>query len=154
MTDETTETNQAEVDLKAKEKEEARLAKQAEKAEKKAVKEKEKEARAAAREAKKVERQKAIEEKKAQRLANQMPMQNGVRRPKPETLCGRVWAHADAESARLQQPVPIKELLEVCIKDGLNPGNVKCEYSAWRKFNNVTGRITSPKAESKEEAAA
>ena len=93
--------------------------------------------RQAAREAK--EKEKA--DKKAEREANRMPEQNGVRRPKPHTLCGQAWQKADELSAALQRPVSIKELLAATDQIHLNPVNVKSEYARWRKFNGVKGRI-------------
>lgn len=85
-----------------------------------------------------------------------MPSQNGVTRPRPETLCGRVWAIADEMSAKKQAPVAVADLLVVTDAEGLNAGNVRCEYAAWRKFHGVTGRIMSEKqmAEKAEKEAA
>ncbi len=81
---------------------------------------------------------------KAAKEANKMPEQNGVRRPKPEGLCGRAWALADKLSADLGSPVPVATLLTAAVPEGLNEGNVKTEYARWRKFNGVTGRIVPP----------
>lgn len=89
------------------------------------------------------------EARAAAKIANQMPMQNGARRPRPLTLCGQAWALADKLSADLGQPVPIKQLLEASKVEGLNEGNVRTEYARWRKFNGVTGRISLPKPEAK-----
>lgn len=85
-----------------------------------------------------------------------MPMQNGVTRPRPDTLCGKVWAKADEMSAAKGAPVAVADLLVVTDKEGLNQGNVRCEYAAWRKFHGVTGRIMSEKqmAEKAEKEAA
>jgi len=83
----------------------------------------------------------------AKKLAAQLPEQNGIRHPKPETVCGKVWNIADTLSKAFKQPTPIKELLEAARKEGMNEGNVKAEYARWRKFHGVTGRISLPKAE-------
>ena len=134
---------------KAAEKAQKDAAKKAEKeakdAEKKAAADKKK----AEKEAKDAEKKAAADKKKADAEAKkaakvQMPEQNGIRRPKPETLCGRVWAEADALSAQLKQPVPIATLLTACEKHGFNVANVKAEYARWRKFNGVTGRVALP----------
>lgn len=126
--------------LKAQKKADADAAK-AKKAEeaaaKKAAVEKEKADKKAAKEAK--AKAKAEEAAKVK-----MPEQNGVRRPKPEGLCGKAWAEMDRLSAALGQPVPIATLLESTNKQGLNEGNVRAEYARWRKFNSVTGRVTLP----------
>ena len=94
--------------------------------------------------AKDAEKAKKKEDAVARKLASKMPTQNGVTRPKAETLCGQAWAAADHLSKQLGQPVPIAVLLEATNKAGLNEGNVKAEYARWRKFNGVTGRIVLP----------
>lgn len=83
----------------------------------------------------------------AERENSRMPEQNGVRRPKADTLCGKAWGIADELSGKLGQPVPIANLLEATNAAGLNEGNVKAEYARWRKFHGVTGRVALPKAE-------
>ena len=136
---------QAKAEQRAKEREEKRLAKEAEKEAKKKEREEARVAKAKAKEEEKAR-------KAAEREANRMPEQNGIRRPKPNTLCGRVWSLADEKSAELKQPVPIAVLLEEAAKYDLNVGNVKAEYARWRKFNGVTGRVSLPKPEKEEKA--
>lgn len=131
-------------------KEEARIEREAEREAKKAAKEAEKQKRAEERAAKAKEREEAKAAKAAEREANRMPEQNGIRRPKPDTKCGRAWAIADELSAKFGQPTPIKELLEAAEAEGLNEGNIKAEYARWRKFYGVTGRIALPKTEAAE----
>lgn len=136
----------------AVEKENKRIAREEEREAKRAAKEEEKRKRAEEREQKRKEREEEKARKQAEREANRMPEQNGIRRPKPDTKCGRAWAIADELSNELGQPTPIAQLLERATAEGLNEGNVKAEYARWRKFNGITGRITLPK-ETKEEAA-
>lgn len=134
-------------------KEEARAEREAEREAKKAAREAEKAAKQAEREAKAKEREEAKARKLAEREANRMPEQNGIRRPKPDTLCGRVWGLADSLSEQYGQPTPIAELLEAAKTEGLNEGNVKAEYARWRKFHGVTGRVSLPKEEAAEAPA-
>ena len=101
-----------------------------------AQKQAEKEAKAAKEQAK--------ADAKAAREANRQPEQNGIRRPGPDGLCGRVWGLADELSASLGQPVPIANLLEAGGAQGLNPSNIRTEYARWKKFHGLTGRITLP----------
>ena len=82
-----------------------------------------------------------------------MPQQNGVRRPRPEGKCGQAWALMDALSEQKGAPIAIADLLKVSTEQGLNPGNVKAEYSYWRKFNGVEGRVYSLEAETKRQQA-
>lgn len=135
---------QAKAEAKAK-KEAEKAAKEAEKAqkaaEKAAAKEQAKAEREAVKAAKAEEAAKAKEAAKAAKEANRMPMQNGIRRPKPETLCGQSWAIFDEVSAAKGSPAAIGECLPIAIERGLNPTNVRVEYARWRKFYNVTGRI-------------
>jgi hypothetical protein len=118
-------------EAKTKEKADAKAAKDLEKETAKKAKEDEKAAKLAAKEA-------------AKPAKVQMPEQNGVRRPKPEGLCGQAWTLADDLSRQLGQPVPIANLLEASKVKGLNEGNVRAEYARWRKFNGVTGRVSLP----------
>lgn len=129
---------------------------EAEREAKRAAKEEEKRKREEEREAKRKEKEEEKARKEAEREANRMPEQNGIRRPKPNTKCGRAWAIADELSQELGQPTPVAPLLERAVAEGLNEGNVKAEYARWRKFNGVTGRITLPKEEApaQEEAPA
>lgn len=142
---------------KAEEKAQAKAAKDAAKAEEKAKKDAEK---LAAKEAKEAEKAAKAQEKieaaaaaKAAKEANKMPEANGVRRPKPETLCGQAWAVFDEVSAKNGAPASIKESLEIAKARGLNEGNVRVEYARWRKFFGITGRIAAPGSEKGEGAA-
>lgn len=73
-----------------------------------------------------------------------MPEANGVRRPKPDGACGKVWAFADSLSAQLGQPVPIAQLSAAASAQGINDSTIRTQYALWRKFHGVTGRVTLP----------
>lgn len=160
---------QAEKERKEAEKLEVKEAREAEKARKLAEKEALKAEKEALAEAKRKEKEDAKlakakeredakiakEEEKARKLAekeaNRQPEQNGVRRPKPEGLCGRAWAIFDDITAKTGSPATIAESLAIAVQDGQNPSNVRTEYARWRKFNGITGRLASPaKAEAVE----
>ncbi len=127
----------------------------AEAARKKAEKEAEKAAKKAAAEAKKAEKEAEKAAKLAAKEAAKMPTQNNVRRPKPDSLCGKAWAVFDEVSAQLGQAAPIAPCLKRGEELGLNTGNVRCEYAMWRKFHGITGRIEDPvKAAEKAQKAA
>jgi flagellar biosynthesis GTPase FlhF len=127
----------AAAERKAAEKEAAKAAKEAEKQAAAAAKEKEKAELAAKREAEKKEK----EEAKLRRAAEQMPKQNGIRRPKPDTRCGAAWTIFDqiTETIGGSTTLPLAQVLAE--RQGLTEGNVKAEYSAWRRYNNVKGRV-------------
>lgn len=136
---------------KAEEKKAAKEAKDAakaqEKAEKAAKKEADKQAAEDAKAAKAAEKEAAKEAAKAAKEANKMPEANGVRRPKPETLCGKAWAVFDEVSAKNGAPASIAESLEIAKARNLNEGNVRVEYARWRKFYGISGRIKPPGSE-------
>lgn len=76
--------------------------------------------------------------------ATKMPEQNGVRRPKAEGACGKVWALADSLSATLGQPVPIANLSAAASAAGINDSTIRTQYALWRKFFGITGRVALP----------
>ena len=136
-------------EAKAKKEAEAAAKKEAkakEKAEKEAKKAKEKAEKEAKKAEEKAAKEKAKADAEAAKAAAKMPEQNGVRRPKPETLCGKAWAIFDSVSAKNGSPASIKESLEVARTQNLNEGNVKAEYARWRKFYAISGRVAAPDA--------
>lgn len=115
------------------------------------------EAKLAEKNAKKAQREKdaadAKAKREADRAANAMPEQNGVRRPKPDTLCGKAWELCDKISASLGSPAPISYVIQAAESAGLNEGNVRAEYARWKKFNGVEGRVAVPLPKEVAEAA-
>lgn len=138
----------AEKEAKAKEKAEkaaaAKEAKEKAAAEKKAKKDAEKAEREAKKAQEKADKEAKNAEKLAAKEANKMPEQNGIRRPKPETETGKVWALADSISASLGQPTPIANLLTQGQAAGLNDSTIRTQYARWRAFHSITGRVTIP----------
>lgn len=100
--------------------------------------------RAAKLAAKEAEKAKEKAEREAAKEANRMPEQNGVRRPQPDTSCGKAWALMDQISATIGQPAPISHVLAIAGRHGLNVDTVKTQYARWKKFNGVTGRVALP----------
>lgn len=66
--------------------------------------------------------------------------QNGVRRPKTQSLCGQAWAIFDQISESQGEPATIAEALDGARAQGLNEGNVRTEFYRWRKFNGIKDR--------------
>lgn len=140
----------AEKEAAKKAAEEARAAERAKKAElreqAKQQKEKEKEearkAKEEAKQAAKLAKQEERERQKQEKLANTV-IQNGIRRPSPDSKCGKAWAIFDSLSEKRGSPCAIGDALILANEQGLNPGNVKAEYAQWRKFYGITGRIPS-----------
>jgi hypothetical protein len=109
----------------------------------------EKEAAAHAAKAEKEAKAKAAAEAKAAAKPAKpakvaQPSQNGVTRPRPEGSCGKVWALADAISARIGQPVPIAMLSKETALAGLNDATTRTQYARWKTFNGVFGAVAKP----------
>ncbi len=129
---------------KAAEKAEAKAKADADKAAAKAAKEAEKAAAKAKKDAEAKAKEDAKAAQKAAKEATKMPEQNGVRRPKPDGACGKVWALADSLSASLGQPVPIAALSQAASAQGINDSTIRTQYALWRKFHGVSRRATLP----------
>lgn len=98
----------------------------------------------AAAAAKAEEKAKAAAEAAAAKNKVVQPSQNGVTRPKADGACGKVWAIADAESARLQQPVTIAILIKATAAAGLNDATTRTQYARWKTFNGLFGAVAKP----------
>lgn len=145
---ETAAQKQAEKDSKAAAKAQKDAEKQATadaKAQAKAAKDAERQATKDAKEKEKADKLAAKEQEKAQKEATKnaakMPEANGIRQPKPESLCGKAWAIFNQISAQNGAPASITDALPVAKAQGLNEGNVRTEYARWKKFHGVTGRV-------------
>lgn len=139
---------------KAAKDEEKRLAneaKAAEKAEKKRLQEEDRtrkaQEKAAAKEAEKLA-------KEAAKVANEMPESNGIRRPKPDTACGKAWAIFDGVSQETSAPATMAEVLRRGLAQGLNEATIRTQYARWRKFFGISGRLPDPTAEAEKAAKA
>ena len=119
-------------------------AKAAEAAARKAVKDEENRQKAAQKAAEKAAREASRAEERAAKIAqkaadkaaaeaaksaNKMPTQNGVRRPKPDTICGRNWATYDEISARNGAPASISEAMAVLRAQGVNDATIRTQYA-------------------------
>lgn len=68
-------------------------------------------------------------------------MQNGVVRPAENTLCGKVWATADAISTSTHTVCAIAALREHADMARVNEHTIKTQYAKWRQYNGVVGRL-------------
>ncbi len=60
--------------------------------------------------------------------------QNGVKRPKPNSLTGRAWAMYDQT---LEGTMTIGQAQAVLADAGMNPSTIRTQYAHWRKFNGI-----------------
>ena len=139
-----TAAKQAEKEAKVAAAAELKAAKAAERAAKKEAAEAAKADKKASVEAEKAAKAQAKLDAKAAKEAERQPEQNGVRRPGPDGLCGKVWGLADSLSAEMSQAVPIANLLKAGEEQGMNVSNIRTEYARWKKFHGLSGRITAP----------
>lgn len=129
----------------------AKALKEQEKADKKAKKDAETAAKAAEKEAEKAAKEAEKAAKEAAK-GEKLPEQNGIRRPAPETACGKAWGIMDSISAATQAPASIKAVLEQGTAQGLNEATLKTQYARWRKFNGVTGYVVDPRVQAEKDA--
>lgn len=113
--------------------------KKAETAAKKAAKEAEKAAKEEAKAAEKAAKEAEKAAKEASKLAPKVlqPTQNGVRHPKAETNCGKVWALCNELSAEKGAVINCKELVEnqKTIDANIHPKTVSSEFYMWKRFH-------------------
>lgn len=104
----------------------------------KAAKKEATEKRKAEQEVKKAEREKLKEERDAKKTEKQ-PEQNGVRRPRPDTLCGAAWATMDKVTLEAGRLCLISEVIASAQADNpeVNLNNLRGEFVRWKKFNGL-----------------
>jgi hypothetical protein len=68
-----------------------------------------------------------------QRRRLEMPAQNGIRRPEPDTLGGHAWALFDEMGASASNA----DVIAKGVARGLNGDCVRTELSRWRKFSGI-----------------
>lgn len=117
---------------KAQQKAEAKAKKEQERADKKAAKEKEKADKKASKEAAKA--------------AAKQPSQNGISRPKADTITGKVWAIFDELSQKSGAPATIGDSLKAAA--GTAEATVRTQYARWRKFHGISGKAAAKPAAS------
>jgi sRNA-binding protein len=119
----------------------AKIDREAEKAradQEKAAKAEQSAQRKAEQEAKKAEREKLKAEREAKKTEKQ-PEQNGVRRPRPDSLCGAAWAVMDEVTLTNGRMCTIAEVIERAqqLNPSVNINNLRGEFVRWKRFNGV-----------------
>lgn len=67
--------------------------------------------------------------------------QNGITRPAATSLCGKIWATADAISEEMRGVCTISQLKNHAEIVGTNDHTIKTQYARWRAFNGISGRL-------------
>jgi len=60
--------------------------------------------------------------------------QNGIKRPKPNSICGKAWALYDQS---LNGGPSIEESFKVLAAGGMNGSTIRTQFSHWKKFNGL-----------------
>lgn len=72
---------------------------------------------------------------------------NGITKPAEGTVTGSVWAAANAISiAQSGAPATISQVKAHATMHGVNEHTIKTQYSRWRQFNGIKGRLVVVKA--------
>lgn len=82
--------------------------------------------------------------------------QNGVTRPRPNTITGRVWEIADEISNANAAPAERGAVMAQGLEEGIHRATISTQLGRWRKYHGlVVPRETKPtETEAAEESAA
>lgn len=75
-------------------------------------------------------------------------VQNGIRRPLPDSVCGQVWTALDQMHAAGVVPTA-KDVRELAAAKTWNPNNASIEFYQWKRFMGLTQPRVTPKAKRK-----
>lgn len=84
----------------------------------------------------------------------QREKRNGVTRPSPGTMTGRVWDIADEISRSTKRPALRDEVMKRGLAEGIAKGTVATQYGRWCTFYEVTAAARSSARSAEKEAAA
>ena len=83
---------------------------------------------------------KPVQNPTGNKIEKNRPEQNGMKYPSTGTKTRAIWDLCDAMTKELGRPLKISELRER-VAQGTNENMMKSQYSYWRKFHNITGRV-------------
>lgn len=83
---------------------------------------------------------KPVQNHTGNKIEKNRPEQNGMKYPSAGTKTRVIWDLCDAMTKELGRPLKISELRER-VAQGTNENMMKSQYSYWRKFHNITGRV-------------
>lgn len=83
---------------------------------------------------------KPVQNPTGNKIEKNRPEQNGMKYPSAGTKTRVIWDLCDAMAKELGRPLKISELRER-VAQGTNENMMKSQYSYWRKFHNITGRV-------------
>ena len=83
---------------------------------------------------------KPVQNPTGNKIEKNRPEQNGMKYPSAGTKTRVIWDLCDAMTKELGRPLKISELRER-VAQGTNENMMKSQYTYWRKFHNITGRI-------------
>lgn len=93
-------------------------------------------------------------EKQAAREGQIVDMNNNVRRPRADSVCGKLWAIFDAISAEQGSPAANGQVLARGRAEGFNDHTIRTQYASWRRFYGISGKVVNPNTVAENEADA
>ena len=84
------------------------------------------------------------------------PKQNGIKRPEPGSITGRLWDIADRISAQLQRPAPRKQVVDAYMDEvpGANQATANTQYARWVVYHDAAAALRESRATEIEERRA
>ena len=76
-------------------------------------------------------------------------MQNDVLLPKDGSKAGQCWVIADKLAKKAGAPPKRADVVEACVKAGLNKAGASADFQGWRKFHGLVNLPKPPKAPAK-----
>jgi len=78
-----------------------------------------------------------------------VPKQNGIKRPEPGSLTGKLWDIADEISGTLQRPAPRKDVISRYMTEvpGANTATANTQYARWVTFHGAAEALKSARAD-------
>ena len=67
-------------------------------------------------------------------------MQNGILLPKTGSKAGQCWVIADKLAKKAGSPPKRSDVVEACVKAGLNKAGSSADFQTWRKFHGLVNK--------------
>lgn len=79
-------------------------------------------------------------------MSDERIRKNGATMPQAGSKTRRVWDIATKLSEKANRPATRDEVLKACEAEGISKGTRETQYSHWKRFHGLTGRVVTPGA--------
>lgn len=79
-------------------------------------------------------------------MSDERNRKNGVTMPQAGSKTRRVWDIATGLSEKFNRPATREEVLKACEDEGISEGTRETQYSHWKRFHGLLGRVVKPGA--------